>query len=554
MTDKYVVGIDFGTLSGRAAVVRVRDGEVLATADTAYRHGVMDKTLTVGDGASLPPEFALQVPADYIEVFTDAVPAAVSAAGIAVTDVIGVGLDVTSATVVAALADGTPLCELPQFVNRPHAYAKLWKHHGAHEQSERMVKVAKERGEPWLARYGGIISSELLVPKALETLECDPEVYAAAEVYAEALDWLVWRLTGNLVAAAGAAGYKRLFQDGQNLSHDYLAALNPGFRDFFDSRMPAPVRPLGSSAGGLTREAAGWTGLPEGTPVAVGNIDAHVTAPAVQGVLPGQLVAIMGTSTAAVLSYPEPHEVPGMFGVVDGGVVDGQWGYEVGQTAVGDIFAWFAEGFVPAGYTDEAAQRGLSIHELLTEKAALLAVGESGLIALDWLNGNRSVLMDSRLTGMLLGMTLHTRPEEVYRAFMEATAFGMRRIVDSFRDAGIDVAEYVAAGGLIRNPFMMQMYADVLGMPVSVAATTLSGALGAGIFGAVAAGAYPDAAAAAAAMGAKHEAAYTPDAERAAAYDALYAEYLSLHDYFGRGANEVMYRLRNIAHGARLAK
>lgn len=551
MAERYVVGIDFGTLSGRAAVVRVSDGEVLATADTPYRHKVMDRTLTAGDGSVLPPDFALQVPADYLEVFRDAVPEALAAAGVGAGDVIGVGLDVTSATVIAALSDGTPLCELPQFRNRPHAYAKLWKHHGAHEQSERMLKLAKERGESWPARYGGIISSELLVPKALETLERDPEVYAAAEVYAEALDWLVWRLTGTLVAAAGAAGYKRLYQDGADLDPDYLAALNPGFADFFATRMNAPVRPLGSAAGGLTAEAAGWMGLAEGTPVAVGNIDAHVTAPAVQGVLPGQLVAIMGTSTAAVLSHPDLREVPGMFGVVDGGVVDGQWGYEVGQTAVGDIFAWFVDGFVPARYTEEAERRGIGIHELLTEKAAALEPGSSGLIALDWHNGNRSILSDPRLSGLMIGMTLHTTPEEMYRAYMEATAFEMRRIVQSFTESGIEVTEYIAAGGLVRNAFLMQLYADVLDMPVSVATTTLSGALGAGIFAAVAAGAYPDTAAAAAAMGAKREAAYRPDPGRAATYGELYAEYVRLHDHFGRGADDVMYRLRDIANRSR---
>ena len=550
MDQSYVIGVDFGTLSGRAAVVNVKNGEVLASAIVEYTHGVMEDTLTAGDGQKLPQDFALQVPSDYLSVFRDAVPRAVKDSGINASSVIGLGLDFTSSTVVAAKWDGTPLCEFEEFRNRPHAYVKLWKHHGAHAQSQRMVEVARQRNEGWLARYGGIISSELLVPKALETLEKDPEVYAAADVYAEAMDWLVWRLTGTLVAAAGAAGYKRLYQNEADLSEEYLKALNPEFASFFTDKMSAPVKPLGSRAGGLTAEAAEWTGLPEGIAVAVGNIDAHVTAPAVQGVLPGQLVAIMGTSTAMVLSHPELHEVPGMFGVVNGGVVDGQWGYEVGQTAVGDIFAWFVDNCVPEAYAQEARERDVSVHVVLTDKAARLKVGQSGIIALDWHNGNRSVLMDPNLSGMMMGQTLRTRPEEQYRALLEATAFGVRRIRDSFIDSGIEVVEYIAAGGLIENAFLMQIYADVLDMPISVATTGQAGALGSAIFAAVAAGAHDSTADAAAAMGAKHDAAYAPDPAQAKAYDALYAEYLELHDYFGRGANEVMHRLRQMARKA----
>ena len=266
--------------------------------------------------------------------------------------------------------------------------------------------------------------------------------------------------------------------------------------------------------------------------------------------LPGQLVAIMGTSTAMVLSHPELHEVPGMFGVVNGGVVDGQWGYEVGQTAVGDIFAWFVDNCVPEAYIQEARDSNLSVHAVLTEKAAELKVGQSGLIALDWHNGNRSVLVDPNLSGMIVGQTLRTRPEEQYRALLEATAFGVRRIRDSFIDSGIEVTEYIAAGGLIKNSFLMQIYADVLDMPISVATTEQAGALGSAIFGAVAAGAYDSTADAAAAMGAKQDAAYEPDPGRSEAYNTLYAEYLELHDYFGRGANEVMHRLRKIARKA----
>ncbi len=549
-TDRYVVGIDFGTLSGRAAIVRVSDGQVLSTADTQYRHGVMDRTLTAGDNQKLPGEFALQVPADYLEVLQDAVPRALAESGVDPAQVVGIGLDFTASTVLPTTADGTPLCELEQFTNRPHAYAKLWKHHGAHTQADRMVKVAIERGETWLGRYGGVISSELLVPKALETLEEDREVYDAAEVYTEAMDWIVWQLTGSLSYAAGVAGYKRIFQDGHDLDPDYLAALNPDFADFFTTKMSAPVLPLGAKAGELTARAAAWTGLPAGIAVAVGNIDAHVNAPAAQGVESGQLVAAMGTSTAMVVSHPDLRDVPGAFGVVDGGVVDGQWGFEAGQTAVGDIFAWFVDHCVPADYVAEAEQRGLSVHQLLAEKASVQKVGEHGLVALDWHNGNRSILMDPNLSGVIVGLTLHTSPEDQYRAWIEATAYGVRRIIESFRASGVEITEYIAAGGLVKNAFLMQVYADVLNLPISIATNEQNGALGSAIFAATAAGEYGSVAEAAAAMGDKQVAAYTPIGENAKVYDQLYAEYEQLHDWFGKGGNDVLHRLKQIQRAA----
>lgn len=548
MAKKFVVGIDFGTLSGRAAVVSAEDGEVLATSDKAYEHAVMDRTLTAGDGQSLPAEFALQCAHDYMDVLFEIVPAAVEKSGIDPADVVGLGLDFTSSTVVAAKEDGTPVSD--EFPNRPHAYVKLWKHHGAQEQADRMVKVANERGEAWLNRYGGIISSELLVPKMLETFEEDPEVFDATDVFIDAGDWVIWQLSGNRNFAAGMAGYKRLYQDGKNLSKEYLAALNPEFSDALELKMQGPIIPLGSKAGELTDEAAKKLGLPDGIALAAANIDAHVNAPAAEGVEPGQLVAAMGTSTAAVLSYPELRDVYGAFGVVDGGVVDGQWGYEVGQTAVGDIFAWFVDHCVPAHYAKEAEERGISIHTLLTEKVERQEVGEHGLVALDWHNGVRSVLMDSNLSGTIVGLTLHTPPESIYRALIEATAFGMRRIVDAFKDADIEVTEYIAAGGLVKNPFLMQVYADVLNMPISTATNEQNGALGSAIFAATAAGVYDSVAQASGAMGDKDVATFTPDEERAKRYDELYALYIKLHDYFGRENSDVMHDLKRIQREA----
>ena len=447
MNNKYVVGLDFGTLSGRAVVVRASDGAEMGSAVHEYPHGVMDRTLSAADGRKLPPDFALQDPADYLETLEVIVRGAVEDAGVDPGQVVGIGLDVTSATVVAATRDGTALCQLPEFRNEPHAWVKLWKHHGAQDQADRIVKLAQERREPWLARYGGILSSEMLMPKVLETLERAPQVYRATDVFCTALDWLTWRLTGVLTFSAGDSGYKRMYQDGTYPSRDYLMHLNPEFADVFTDKMNAPVLPLGARVGGLTPEFAERLGLPAGITVASGNIDAHVTAAAVQAVENGQMTAIMGTSACYVVPGPQLKEVPGMFGVVDGGIVDGSWGFEAGQTAVGDIFAWFIDNCVPGSYFDEADHRGISVHDLLTEKCARQEVGAHGLIALDWHNGNRSVLADANLSGMILGQTLTTTPEDQYRALLESTAFGARTIIESFRDSGVEINELVVAGG-----------------------------------------------------------------------------------------------------------
>ncbi|AWB89924.1 ribulokinase [Salinibacterium hongtaonis] len=541
--ETYVIGVDFGTLSGRAVVVRVSDGEELGSATFEYPHAVMD-TVLASTGERLDPEWALQVPADYVGVLTTAVPEAVAMAGIDPAFVIGIGTDFTASTPMPVLADGTPLNEVAGFEGRPHAYVKLWKHHAAQGQADRINAVAAERGEPWLPRYGGLISSEWEFAKGLQVLEEDPEVYARMDHWVEAADWIIWQLTGRYVRNACTAGYKGIWQDGAYPSREFLAALNPGFADFAEEKVAHEIGQLGDAAGTLTAQASAWTGLPEGIAVAVGNVDAHVTAPAAKAVEPGQMLAIMGTSTCHVMNSDALAEVAGMCGVVDGGIVSGLYGYEAGQSGVGDIFAWYVTNQVPADYHRAARERGLSIHEYLTELAQDQPVGGHGLLALDWHSGNRSVLVDHELSGLVLGMTLTTRPEDIYRALLEATAFGTRTIVDAFNASGIAVREFIAAGGLIRNPFVMQTYSNVLRMPISVIASQQGPALGSAIHAAVAAGAYADVRSAGEAMGRVDRNVYTPDDAAADAYDELFAEYTRLHDYFGRGGNDVMKRLK----------
>jgi L-ribulokinase len=548
-----VIGIDFGTLSGRAVVVRAADGAELGSAVHAYPHGVID-TVLPATGAPLGPQWALQDPEDYLEVLREAVPAALRAAGVAPGDVAGIATDFTASTPMPVLADGTPLCRLPELAGRPHAYPKLWRHHAAQPQADRITALAAERGEPWLARYGGRISSEWEFAKALQVLEEDPELYARIERWVEAADWIVWQLCGRETRNTCTAGYKAIFQDGAYPPEDYLRALDERFADFAATRLAGELSALGSRAGGLTAQAAAWTGLPEGIAVAVGNVDAHVTAPAAQAVEPGQMLAVMGTSTCHVMNADRLVEVPGMCGVVDGGIVPGLWGYEAGQSGVGDIFGWFAEHFVPPRYHEQARARGLDVHGLLSELAGEQEVGAHGLLALDWESGNRSVLVDHELSGLILGLTLATRPEDVYRALVEATAFGTRTILATFAEAGLPVQELFVAGGLLKNPVVMQIYADVTRMPLHLIGSDQGPALGSAMHAAVAAGLHADIHAAAAAMGTVHRDAYVPDAGRADAYDVLYEHYLRLHDHFGRGGDDVMHRLRDprprqVAHG-----
>ncbi|HZL03605.1 MAG TPA: ribulokinase, partial [Cellulomonas sp.] len=558
-----VVGVDYGTLSGRAVIIRVHDGAELGSAVLAYPHAVMDRTLTAGPAAdagtpvALRPDWALQVPSDYVDVLKSAVPAALAAAraehGADVVDpslVIGIGTDFTACTMVPTTSDGTPLSELPQFADRPHAYIKLWKHHAAQGQADRINDLAHERQEPWINRYGGLISSEWEFAKGLQLLEEDREVYDATEHWVEAADWIVWQLSGRYVRNACTAGYKGIYQDGSYPSEEFLAALNPDFAGFVADKLAHEIGRLGAAAGTLTAEAASWTGLPEGIAVAVGNVDAHVTAPAAGAVEPGQMTAIMGTSTCHVMNGSSLHEVPGMCGAVDGGIVDGLWGYEAGQSGVGDIFGWFVDTSVPPAYVDAAAARGISVHEYLTELAARQQIGEHGLVALDWHSGNRSVLVDHELSGVVVGQTLATTPEDQYRALLEATAFGTRTIVEAFNSSGVPVTELVVAGGLLKNALLMQIYADVTRLPLSTIASDQGPALGSAIHAAVAAGAYPDVRAAAQVMGRRTVAAYTPIEENAVRYDALFAEYTLLHDYFGRGPNDVMHRLKSIRRAA----
>ena len=545
---RYVLGFDFGTESGRAAVFDVADGQLVASAVQPYANGVIDAVLPESD-VTLGPDWALQDPADYLAVLRVAGAAAVAEAGLAPADVIGLGIDFTACTMLPTLADGTPLCSLPRWRNRPDAWVKLWKHHSAQPYADRINELAARTRPDLLARHGGRYSAEWFWSKVLQTVTEAPDVHAASERYIEACDWIVWQLTGEERRAACVAGYKALWDPEEGFPEDFLVALDPTLEGVVDSRMQRDLRPLGERAGGLTAEWAERLGLLPGTAVAIATLDAHTSVPAAGVTEAGRMVMIMGTSICHLLIGDQRQEVEGMCGVIQGGITPSTWGFEAGQSCVGDHFAWFVEAAAPGEVAERAREQGISLNQVLEDRAARLEPGESGLLALDWWNGNRSVLVDADLTGVMLGLTLRTRPEEVYRALMEATAYGTRTIIEAFERQGVPVREVVACGGLPdQSPLLMQIFADVIDRDIWVARSSQTPALGAAMHGAVAAGpergGYADIEAAAARMGHLRDVPYRPIREHARIYERLYAEYSLLHDYFGRGANDVMKRLK----------
>ncbi len=554
---KYAIGVDFGTESGRAVLVQVANGKEIGTAVYPYSHGVIDEVLPVpAPKVRLDPDWALQDPEDYIRTFKKTIPALLKQTGIDPADVIGVGIDFTACTMMPVKADGTPLCTLPEYRRHPHAWVKLWKHHAAQPEADKINATARALGEAWLNRYGGKISSEWFFSKTLQILDEDPEIYAAADRLIEGADWVVWQLTGEEKRNSCTAGYKALWSKREGFPDDrYFAALDPRLEHVIDDKMSRTIYSIGERAGNLTSQAAKWTGLKPGTAVAIANVDAHVSVPAATVTEPGRMVMIMGTSICHMVLGTEERMVEGMCGVVEDGIIPGLYGFEAGQSGVGDIFAWFVDNAVPPEYHLAAKKRKVDLHKLLEEEAAKLKPGESGLLALDWWNGNRSVLVDVDLTGLLLGATLATKAPEMYRALIEATAFGTRLIVEAFEQHGVMVNEFVTCGGLPeKNKLLMQIYADVTGRELKVAASQQAGALGSAMFGAVAAGqeagGYDSIVQAAQCMARLKKESFRPVAAHQKAYAQLYAEYMRLYNYFGRGENNVMKTLKQIKAGA----
>lgn len=553
----YTIGIDFGTLSGRAVLVDVATGKEVADAVLNYAHAVMDEELC-DSGIALPADFALQHPQDYADVLETVIPEVIRIGGVKKEEVIGICLDFTTCTMFPIRKDLTPLCFEEEFKNNPYAYVKLWKHHAAQPYADRYNKRAEERKEPWLSRFGGKISSEWLFPKIWETLDKAPEVYHAADAFIDAGDWVTALLTGKITRGYSFAAYKGEYVDANGgwPSEDFLGSLDETLRTVVKDKLYGKIVYGGEKVGEVTKEAAERFGLAEGTAVACPLPDAHIACAAMKQRNEGDMFGIFGTSACFMLINKQDVIVPGTCGTVKDGLTPGFYGYEAGLCCLGDHYAWVSENAVTPEYVREAEERGIPMIRLLCEKAATQKPGEHGLLALNWWNGNRNVLVDSALSGMFLGMNLTTKPEDLLRALIEATAFGTRVIIETYEANNVPVRHFVAGGGIARkDPFTMQLFADVLKRDIYVAESKQIPALSGAIYAAVAAGkeagGYDTYDEACEVMGSPIHTVYHPNPAASAVYDRLFAEYMTLHDYFGRGGNNVMKTLRAIRDEAR---
>ena len=527
MPSPISLGLDFGTESVRAILVDT-SGKQLAIATSDYAHGQITERLP-SSTLSLPPRYALQSPGDWLDSAAEATRAAIETAGISRDAVVGIGVDFTSCTMLPTTLDGTPLCELASFKDVPLAWPKLWKHHGAIEQTERLNRVAKQRNESFLGRYGGTIGLEWFFPKMLETIEYAPQVAAAAEVWVEAGDWFVWQLVGGpaetLTRSTCQAGYKAMWSASNGYpSSDYLNAVHPELARAAAECLPGVMRSPGERAGELSIAMADRLGLRAGTPVSTAIIDAHSAVPGVGAAEPGTLVMVLGTSSCHMLNSTVLSEVPGVAGIVDGGILPGMFGYETGQAAVGDAFAWLRR------------LLGLDSFESIANAAKSLPPGANGVRCLDWMNGCRTPLMDGALRGAFIGLGLEHGPQHLYLALMEASAFGLRWIVELLRDGGIAIDRLVATGGLPHhNRAIVEVYADVLGLDIEIHPSTQGPAIGAAVLGMIAAGSKAsgfesviDAATAMASVSAGKQDIVRSRPERTQVYNSLYRNYRRL--------------------------
>lgn len=554
---KYTIGLDFGTLSARAILVDVNTGETIAISVFGYQDAVIDKFLP-GTNIKVPEQYALQNPRDYMEALECLLRDVWRKGGIEPEQVIGIGVDFTSCTMLPVDENYIPLCFKPLYRESIHSWAKIWKHHGAQKEAARINSVAKLRFEEFIKRYGNKSSSEWMFAKILETLNNDPQIYKNAYRFIEGCDWMVYLMTGKDCRNSCLAGYKSFWskRDGYP-SEDFFEAVDPRFKTVIKDKIGSDVRLIGEKAGELTQEMAEKTGLLPGTAVGVGNTDAHLAVPAVGITQPGDMVLIMGTSLCHMMVDNKEVKIEGICGVVEDGILPGYYGYEAGQTAVGDIYDWFVSNLAPYEYVTEALERNVTIFDVMNEKAAKIKPGCSGLLALDWWNGNRSILVDSELSGLIIGLTLHTKPEEIYRAIIEATAFGTRLIVEDFINNGVDIKNMFACGGLSRkSKTVMQIFSDVLGMEIKISASNQTSALGASMYGAVAAGTqrggYDNIFEAAKKMSRIRPESYKPDMKNHKIYTRIFEEYKKLHDLFGRSGLEVMKVLKTIKNNEEL--
>ena len=546
----YSIGIDFGSLSARAVVMDLNSGEIVSSAVSEYEHGILTDRLP--NGVPLAVDWAVQIPQDYLDSLSESVRKAVSGAGISLEQIKGIGLDVTASTMLPIDADGKPLCEDPRFSQDPNSYIKVWKHHAAQKYADRIEAAAEIDGSGLLDPFGGHISGEHFLPKAMQIAIESPELYKASDRILEVGDWLVRMLCGTESRGYCGAAFKTYYsEETGDVPASFFENISPMLRGLSD-KYPRNIVFPGDRAGILTEEGAAVLGLVPGIPVAAAGVDAHTTVYGCGVSRPGQFLMIIGTSTCEMLLSDTLSCVDGISGVVHDSIFKDTYTYECGQSGIGDMFAWFADNQVPSEYHREAEEKKLTVQQLLTQKASGLHPGENGLVALDWWNGVRSTLMDFSLSGVIAGLTTETTPEEIYRALLESTAFGCRKIIDTLEDSGVRIDTLIATGGIPhKNPLMMQIYADVMGRDVLVVDRDQTGSVGSAIMGAAAAGeGFGSLAGLTEKYAMPFSTVYHPNTGSSAVYEDLYKAYCDMYSFFG-GKDSLLHRLKDIRKEAR---
>lgn len=541
---KYSMGIDFGTLSARAVIVDINTKEEIMASVSEYKHAVISETFI--NGEKLPPDSALQHPQDYLDSLYFVIKDSIEKSGVNPCDIIGVGVDFTASTILPVTLDGTPLCFLDEYKENPNAYVKLWKDHTAQKEADKINALAKELNSDWIKRYGGTISCEWLFPKILYILNNDEKLYNDTQRFIEAGDWIVWKLTGKESHSVCTTGFKAMWSEENGYpDKEFLEKLDDRLCDIAGTKLSCDISKLSKKAGSITEEIEALTGLKAGTPVMPAFIDAHAALPALGITNPGELLMIIGTSSCHILLGDKPISVPGISGYVKDGIVDGLYAFEAGQSCVGDSFDWFIKNCVPQKYFDEAKEMGVNIHKLLREKAKKLSPGSNGLIALDWWNGNRTPYVNGNLTGVIVGMDIHTLPEEIYRALIEATAYGTRTIIEIYEQNGIKIEKLYATGGIAeKDELLMQIYADVTGREIYLSGTSQGCAYGSAVLGAVNERGYKDLKEASQNMKKIKDLSYKPNQENKEKYDSLFESYKKISKFFAE--NGMMEELKKI--------
>lgn len=534
---RILLGLDFSAAELKVVALDIKSGRSIGISSCPYKHGVIENHLPSGE--KLPKFFSLQSPEDWLDAMTIAVRKLITETRIPKEEIASIGVSFTSCTTLPVFEDGSPLCLDAQYAGNPHAWPKLWKHYASRGQAKRLTKIAEDRGEPFLENYGGKISSEWLWPKLLETLEEAPELASNMSFYLEGGDWIVWQLTGRQTRNQCAAGYKACYVEGLGYPPgDYLASINLDLADIAERARAIPVLSPGRFVGGLTKEVAGILGLLPGTPVGAAVVDAQGSVAGAGVFLPNILVMTLSTSTSHLVMSKEEKLFQGFSGTVKNGILDGFWGYESVQPATGDIIEWYMQTLAPMPVYERSGDDDVDPWIVLDRYISEVPAGSNGLLSLDWWDGNKSILLNTALTGLIAGFTMRTTPDEIFKCIVEGSAFGAKRIIENYKANGVEIKRIVATGDLpFKSPSIAQVYADIINQEIRMPDSKQSVARGAAIIGGLAVGVhnlgYSSREEYFSAMIPPDYDNYKPNSEHAATYKKLYESYLELHDYFG---------------------